>query len=141
VGIGTPNPVGKLDVNGTIYQRGISLHADYVFEPTYELESIEDHAQFMWENKHLPAVDKAQIDENGLEIVEVGVRSRGVLEELEKAHIYIEQLKKEKDAGIQSLRQANETLREETDRAIHALRVEKDAQLAELILRIEALER
>ena len=31
-------------------------------------------------------------DENGQEIVEVGAHRRGIVEELEKAHIYIEQL-------------------------------------------------
>ncbi|MCP4713130.1 MAG: hypothetical protein GY869_31250, partial [Planctomycetes bacterium] len=72
VGIGTTNPKGKLDVNGSIYQRGGELHADYVFEPDYELESIEEHAEFMWQKKHLPAIPKASVDQDGLEIVEVG---------------------------------------------------------------------
>ena len=44
------------------------------------------------ENKHLKAVPKQKIDENGLEIIEVGSHRKGMLEELEKAHIYIEQL-------------------------------------------------
>jgi len=95
VGIGTTSPVGKLDVNGSIYQRGFVLHADYVFEPGYKLESIDEHSEFMWQKKHLPAMPKIQKDENGQEIVEIGARSRGVVEELEKAHIYIEQLNKE----------------------------------------------
>jgi hypothetical protein len=92
VGIGTTNPLGKLDVNGTIFQRGTSLHADYVFEPAYKLESIDDHSAYMWQNKHLKAVPKAAKDEEGQEIVNWGERSRGVLEELEKAHVYIQQL-------------------------------------------------
>jgi len=92
VGIGTANPVGKLDVNGSIYQRGSLLHADYVFEPDYKLESIEEHAEYMWQERHLKAVPKASKTEEGQEIVEVGARGRGVLEELEKAHIYIAQL-------------------------------------------------
>ena len=92
VGIGTTNPGGKLDVNGAIYQRGGVLHADYVFEPGYELESIEEHAQYMWQNKHLEAVPKVKIDENGQEVLEIGAHRRGILEELEKAHIYIQQL-------------------------------------------------
>ncbi|MCP4697732.1 MAG: hypothetical protein GY862_12905 [Gammaproteobacteria bacterium] len=92
VGIGTTAPIGKLDVNGTIYQRGAELHADYVFEPDYLLESIEAHAEKMWREKHLPAVPKAQTDENGREILEVGAHRKGMLEELEKAHVYIEQL-------------------------------------------------
>jgi hypothetical protein len=94
VGIGTTSPKGKLDVNGSIYQRGISLHADYVFQPGYQLESIKEHSEFMWKYKHLKAIPKAQVDKNGQEIVEVGSHRKGIVEELEKAHIYIEQLHK-----------------------------------------------
>jgi trimeric autotransporter adhesin len=78
--------------DGAIEHRGALLYADYVFEDNYQLESIEDHADFMWSNSHLPAVPKASLDENGLEVVDLGARNKGVLEELEKAHIYIEQL-------------------------------------------------
>ena len=92
VGIGTTSPGGKLDVNGTIYQRGGSLHADYVFETDYALESIEEHSVYMWTHKHLRAVPAVEYDENGLEMLEVGAHRRGILEELEKAHVYIEQL-------------------------------------------------
>lgn len=92
VGIKTTSPMGTLDVNGSIYQRGGLLHADYVFEPGYQLESIEDHAGQMWSDKHLPAIPKARRAPDGQEIVELGARQRGTLEELEKAHIYIEQL-------------------------------------------------
>ncbi len=98
VGIGTHSPMGKLDVNGSIYQRGTQLHADYVFEADYELESIDEHSEFMWENKHLKGIPHAQVDESGREIVEVGSHRKGIVEELEKAHIYIEQLhRKNKD--------------------------------------------
>ncbi|MEW6599370.1 MAG: hypothetical protein AB1499_00215 [Nitrospirota bacterium] len=92
VGIGTSTPQGKLDVNGPIYQRGGILHADYVFEPDYKLESIEEHTDFMWKNKHLASIPKAAVDGNGDEIIEVGSHRRGIVEELEKAHIYIGQL-------------------------------------------------
>jgi len=83
-----------LDVNGSIYQRGGLLHADYVFNSDYELESIDEHSEFMWQQKHLPAIPKAKVDEMGQEVVEVGAHRRGIVEELEKAHIYIEQLHK-----------------------------------------------
>ncbi len=114
IGIGTTNPQGTLDVNGSIYQRGSELHADYVFEKEYNLESIEDHSVYMWENKHLPAVPKAIKDENGNDIVEWGARSRGVLEELEKAHVYIDQLNtalKEQQDIIEELIQEIEKLK------------------------------
>ena len=92
VGIGTPTPGAQLDVNGTIFQRGSQLHSDYVFERDYHLESIVEHAEFMWQNKHLKAIPKATVDESGQEIVELGAHRRGIVEELEKAHIYIERL-------------------------------------------------
>lgn len=89
---GTVDPIGILDVNGTIYQRGSEPHADYVFEPVYELENIEEHAKYMWQNKHLKAVPRAKKDESGQEILEIGAHRRGILEELEKVHVYIQQL-------------------------------------------------
>jgi hypothetical protein len=115
VGIGTTNPLGKLDVNGSIFQRGVQLFADYVFEPTYTLESIEEHADFMWNNKHLPAVGERRVDEQGHEIVEIGARMRGLLEELEKAHIYISTLSERisrKDTEVQKLERQNAELAE-----------------------------
>ncbi len=92
VGIGTTNPGGKLDVNGTIYQRGSLLYADYVFEPEYKLESIEEHSEYMWREKHLRAIPKTQKDETGQEMLEIGAHRKGIVEELEKAHVYIQQL-------------------------------------------------
>ncbi len=97
VGIGTGRPKGTLDVNGAIYQRGNALNADYVFEHDYQLESIRDHADFMWNNKHLKAMPKAVVGEDGKDIIEIGAHQRGIVEELEKAHIYIEQLHEQID--------------------------------------------
>ena len=62
------------------------------FEPNYSLESIKEHSEFMWKNKHLKAIPKGKVDENAREIVDVGAHRKGIVEELEKAHIYIEQL-------------------------------------------------
>lgn len=92
VGIGTQAPAGTLDVNGGIFQRGGVLHADYVFEEGYQLESIEEHSDYMWQERHLKAVPKVSVDENGIESLEIGAHRKGILEELEIAHLYIEQL-------------------------------------------------
>lgn len=98
LGVGTSNPTdtvhvnGSLRVDGAILQRGSVLHADYVFAPDYELESIEDHAAAMWSQKHLPAMPARQVDDQGREMVDVGAHRRGLVEELEKAHLYIAQL-------------------------------------------------
>jgi hypothetical protein len=46
----------------------------------------------MWDNKHLKAVGPASRDEQGKEFFTLGTDRRGIVEELEVAHIYIEQL-------------------------------------------------
>ena len=48
VGIGTGSPQGKLDVNGAIYQRGSSLHADFVFESRGKIEAKGKGEIEMW---------------------------------------------------------------------------------------------
>jgi hypothetical protein len=88
----TGTPVFTIANDGQIFHRGAQIHADYVFEPDYELESIEDHSEFMLEKGHLRAVPKATQDEKGQEVVEYGALLRGLLEELEKAHLYIASL-------------------------------------------------
>ncbi len=80
-----------MDITGDLVVSG-SITPDFVFESDYALESIEDHAAFMWREKHLPAVAPATTNAAGQGLINVGARSQGVLEEVEKAHIYIEQL-------------------------------------------------
>jgi len=98
VGIGTNTPQGALDVNGFVYAnqywvRGTAIHyPDYVFEPAYKLESIEEHSEYMWKHKQLKGVPEVAKDEAGNNKMELGGQSLGVLEELEKAHVYIQQL-------------------------------------------------
>ena len=82
---------GTVDINGNLVVSG-TITPDYVFDDTYRLESIEEHAAFMWNNRHLPAIAPAEAATTGGHQINVGVRAQGVLEELEKAHIYIEQL-------------------------------------------------
>jgi hypothetical protein len=88
----TGTPVFTITNDGRILQRGTQIHADYVFEAGYELESIEEHAAHMMEKKHLSAVPRPEKDENGQEVVEFNSLMRGLLEELEKAHVYIARL-------------------------------------------------
>lgn len=78
----------RVTINGELFinAAGPVAAPDYVFEPNYELQSIDEHAESMWENKHLPAVGE------GKKTINVTKLSYGVLEELEVAHIYISQL-------------------------------------------------
>jgi hypothetical protein len=99
-------PVFRIAGNGQIFHRNALIHADHVFEPDYPLESIEEHTQFMTREKHLKAIPKASTDESGQNVVEYGSLMRGLLEELEKAHLYIAKISE----VVKQQRQALSTL-------------------------------
>ena len=102
VGIGgMMTPARQLHVNGDgefsgeLWVGGDQMvHPDYVFEPDYHLESIDEHAGYMWQHKHLKAIPRTDVDEKGRGSIKMGETQLGILEELEKAHLYIEQLHK-----------------------------------------------
>ncbi len=108
-----------LNVNGTISLNGGQIHPDYVFEPTYKLESIEEHAAYMMTKKHLPAVGAGTYDSKGRSVIDVGSKTMGMLEELEKAHLYIVKLHEK----------------------IKAVEQQKEADLSALQVRVAQLER
>jgi len=87
-----------VDINGNLVVTG-SITPDYVFARDFKVPSIEDHAREMWERSHLPKVSPASVNGEGKGVINVGERSQGMLEELEYAHIYIEQL----HTGMQDL--------------------------------------
>ena len=114
-----------VDITGNLVVTG-SITPDYVFTPEYALESIEAHAAYMWEHRHLPAVGAGQVNAQGQGMVNVGQRSQGMLEELEKAHIYIEQLEERNSDQNKTENEAQlEALTNEDDCALEA----KEAEL------------
>jgi hypothetical protein len=88
-GLATGAPVLRIDGGGAIIHRTTQIHADHVFEPEFPLESIEQHASAMMSEQHLAAVPPAETDSEGNMVVNYAALLRGLLEELEKAHIYI----------------------------------------------------
>ncbi len=133
-----------VNVNGNITATG-TITPDYVFEPEYELESIEEHAAYMWREKHLPAVDAAKTDGKGNGKVDLVNRSQQLLEELEKAHIYIEQLNKrinnEKESNFEVKNELQQTiaLQAEEIANLKAQQTKMENQLAELIQMVSTL--
>lgn len=91
---------GSLTTGGAVCGDG----CDLVFDPSYQLESIEEHAAQMWEDRYLGAVGPTR--ENApFNLTE---KTGGILNELEKAHIYIDRLNdtlKEREAEIARLNQ------------------------------------
>ncbi|MDF1773375.1 MAG: hypothetical protein P1U91_15585 [Pseudophaeobacter sp. bin_em_oilr2.035] len=76
-------------VTGTAGNCTAATPCDLVFDPeVYTVASIEDHAASMWGNQHLPAVGPTRPNEP----VHITSKLLGMLNELEHAHIYIEQL-------------------------------------------------
>ncbi len=107
-----------VDINGKLVINGTDVTPDYVFDPAYPLESIEAHSALMWENHRLPALPGAKRDEE--EGVDVLRHSMAVLEELEKAHIYIAQL----NTAIKELQSEVARLKEQTSPAATELQTD-----------------
>ncbi len=96
---------GDLTLRGDLTVSGTCTGCDGMFQPDYEVESLEDHAAFMWENNFLPDVGPTP---DGHTQIQVFKKTAGMLKELEKAHIYIAQLNddiQEKDAEVADLRE------------------------------------
>ena len=114
-----------VDINGKLVINGSQVTPDYVFEKDYPLESIEEHSELMWKNKHLPALPGASANENGVDIVS---HQYGTLEELEKAHIYISQLNVKLKAQGEELSAQDEKMKNQDARM-----VQLEMALAELL--------
>jgi hypothetical protein len=103
---------GNLFIAGTVTTGGPTCGGgcDEVFSEDFHLESIEEHAAQMWELSHLPAVGPTT-PKTPINLTE---RMGGILNELEKAHIYIEQLHgdlQEKSGQLEAMALVLEELR------------------------------
>jgi hypothetical protein len=90
IGIGTTNPQYKLDVNGTIRATEIKVEtgwADFVFDNSYELRTLNDVKSFISKNKHLPDMPSAsEVKKNGVNVGETQVK---LLQKIEEMTLYI----------------------------------------------------
>jgi len=100
---------GNLSVFGDLSIGGTCTGCDAVFQPGYSLETIEEHAELMWENSYLPAVGPT---EDGRTRISVFEKTTGMLNELEKAHVYIEQLHKRLQQQEQAIEDLTERFKE-----------------------------
>jgi hypothetical protein len=80
----------QVDIAGNLVITGsCTAGCDRVFDETYDLPSIQDHAKAMFTNKFLPNVGPTNDEEPVFNIAE---KIGGMLNELEHAHIYISQM-------------------------------------------------
>ena len=119
---------GDLVMTGTLTTGGPTCGGgcDAVFAANYDLPSIEDHAAQMFAAKHLPEVGPTK----PLEAINVSERMGTMLNELEKAHIYIADL----DRRNKALTLEKRDMRGELDQAKNEL-----DQTQARLLRLEAL--
>ena len=98
---------GNLVASGTLTTGGPTCGGgcDAVFDANYDLPSIQDHAKQMFADKHLPAIGPTKPHAP----VNLSEQYGNLLNELEKAHIYIAKL----DTDKQSLQQETAELRTE----------------------------
>jgi len=103
---------GNLTISGQLTTGGTTCGGggcDLVFDSATEVESIQDHAAQMWARGYLPAVGPTK-EGAPFNLTE---KTGGILNELEKAHVYIEQLADQladRDSQIAELREALQDL-------------------------------
>jgi len=120
---------GNMTIRGSLFTGGPSCGAgcDAVLGPDFTVESIEEHAAAMWSAGFLPAIG-ATLPNEPINLTE---KMGGVLNELEKAHIYIEQLH-------QDLAQQKELFRQQLVQQTELFHQEL-AQQKEKLQRLEVL--
>lgn len=105
IGIGTMTPQAKLAVEGNILAQQVKVKTDisvpdYVFEPDYDLKSLEEIERYVKEHKHLPEIPSAkQIQAEGLDLAEMNLL---LLKKVEEMTLQLIQMNSEmkKQAGL-----------------------------------------
>jgi hypothetical protein len=90
------NQNGNLTISGSLFTGGSTCGGgcDRVFTADYPLPTIREHAREMWQKGHLPTVGPTPEDQP----INVSDKLGRMLNELEKAHIYIDQLHRRLEA-------------------------------------------
>ncbi|MCZ2076642.1 MAG: hypothetical protein LC130_16805 [Bryobacterales bacterium] len=87
VGIGATNPAYRLAVDGTIGAKEVivtnTIWADYVFQPGYRLQGLDEIERYIQENRHLPGIPTEEtVKEKGVSIGEMQAKLLAKVEEL-----------------------------------------------------------
>ena len=117
VGIGTTNTFGyKLAVNGAIGSKEVvvettSAWPDFVFEPHYDLPTLEEVEQHIADQGHLPEIpSEAEVTENGINLGEMNAKLLQKIEELTLYLIDQNKQNQEQQARIEKLELINSEL-------------------------------
>jgi len=97
IGIGTTNPLNKLDVNGTIHSKEVKVDmkgwSDFVFKKEYNLPTLEQVEKHIVKNGHLENIpSEKEVLENGINLGEMNAK---LLQKIEELTLYMIEIKKE----------------------------------------------
>ncbi|HYG01941.1 MAG TPA: hypothetical protein VD927_05810 [Chryseosolibacter sp.] len=116
VGIGTSTPDQLLTVKGKIHSEEVIVDLnvpgpDYVFEPDYNLPSLDSIETYIKANKHLPEVPSAkEMEANGISLSEMNMVLLKKVEELTLHLIEQNKMMVEQQKEINSLKESIEAL-------------------------------
>lgn len=97
VGIGTTNPINKLDVNGTIHSKEVKVDmigwSDFVFKKEYHLPTLEEVEKHIKEKGYLENIPSEEdVLKNGINLGEMNSK---LLQKIEEMTLYMIDFKKE----------------------------------------------
>ncbi|WP_146217482.1 hypothetical protein [Chitinophaga sp. S165] len=91
VGIGTAEPKARLAVNGVVLAKKVRITpinwADYVFEPSYDLPTLQQLEKFIIHHKHLPDIPSAK--EVSKDDLNLGGSQVSLLQKIEEMTLYL----------------------------------------------------
>lgn len=119
VGIGTTSPSHKLEVAGTVRAKEIVVEstgwADYILDPMYQLESIDEVEAHIKAHGSLPGIPKAdEVAQNGIDVGTMQAKLLAKIEELTLRQIAQEKQLRAHAEEISLLQQENAKLRRQT---------------------------
>lgn len=105
-----------LTLKGNLHSREVKVTADagadFVFDESYELRTLEETEKFILRNKHLPEIaSEAEMIENGLELGEMNIKLLQKIEELTLYMIDINKQLKAQNERMEKLQLENSELK------------------------------
>jgi len=113
VNIGTKERNSNLTVAGNIASREVKVTvdagADFVFDKSYDLPSLESVDKFIKENKHLPEIASAEeMKKDGINLSEMNIK---LLQKIEEMTLYMIEMKKQNDDIVKENAKQNEKIK------------------------------
>ena len=116
IGIGVSNPDSKLVVDGKIRSEEVKVEIingpDYVFDEGYDLRTLDETKEYIFENKHLPEIPSAkEMETNGVELGDMNMRLLKKIEELTLYQIELLEEMEQQNKRLQEVEKELQTLK------------------------------